>query len=962
MRTEDTANVQLSLKNLYRLLTVKDYPVYSTGILIGKHKKGLTLGRFWNEYLLYEWRNTEHGRMIWRTSGSKNRYHSEFCNRRENFPLYTIYIQEIMDGMGPETFGNQVDLFEKFLNEKEYDHAVFMMKIRTFLQMAGKTDPWMSKECLDKFLFWLDGVKENQKKISETFVAAWFLTMLSLHAMAGKEMSGKIMRDLRNRSDLELGMIWKQQHSAKRDNSPLYLTLKNCELCTAPLASEHFFGREEELYDLKELLLRGGKYLVSGLGGIGKTELLRQLIRWCEREGAAERIAVVQYEESLSSSFSRSFLGLESREEQQRFHESIYRLNVAGAREKVVLFLDNMNRTQEDDPDLAELKDLPCTIFITSRQEQLDGFSSFAVGSPEKSALSLIFRDNYGRVLPKEEREDLSQFLEKEIFRHPLTLRLLGKAAGSQMWTLKKLKTEIENNWSETAGETGLLNMYRRLYQVSDFGVSGSRLIRMFAILPYRTIDSRFSAMFFQGFLKENDKLETELQKLCRLGWLEDVKEGYRMHPVIAESILIQAPQEDEFAPFWERAQKCFFPGQAGSKDDPRMEEIAEIIWSAATRIKGQISEKLLMLAISAVKYQGVTFRVSAAVEDMLKRCPNVSAQAWFMAKSISVMFDPIDEKYEEIFYQQFEKNVLPKEWLQEAFFAYMERVLEEGRVSDAQKMITTLLKKTDDIEIKICAAIGRAHICELMTEFAEGIYWIEHGIWLADQSGHTDRVAEMLYRKAALHRGLGERDEIAKCLEMSEQIQGNRLGKTAFDIYIYQMHTWVAWLDQDQEKALQYMEKCKNSTMIYWGVRHQGYLASCEELAVAYNRVGRRKESLENHFLVRNEMMKGNSDESSMLCIVDNNIGVVYLDDKDPANAAVYLKEAYQLAVEKKLGEIAAAEPAWNLSRAFRMMENLEEEKKYLQIALERFERNYPEEHPKRIAARERMDEIEQI
>ena len=72
MRTEDTTNIQLSLKNLYRLLTVKDYPGYSTGILIGKHKKGLTLGRFWNEYLLYEWRNTEHGRMIWRTSGSKN--------------------------------------------------------------------------------------------------------------------------------------------------------------------------------------------------------------------------------------------------------------------------------------------------------------------------------------------------------------------------------------------------------------------------------------------------------------------------------------------------------------------------------------------------------------------------------------------------------------------------------------------------------------------------------------------------------------------------------------------------------------------------------------------------------------------------------------------------------------------------------------------------------------------------
>ena len=144
--------------------------------------------------------------------------------------------------------------------------------------MAGKTDPWMSKECADKFLSWMNGAEVNRKKISESFIAAWFLTMLSLHAMSGKEMSGKIMEKLRNRSDLELEAIWNRVHSAKRDNSPLYLTLRNSELCTAPLPSEHFFGREEEMYDLKELLLRGGKYLVCGLGGIGKPDFLHTVL------------------------------------------------------------------------------------------------------------------------------------------------------------------------------------------------------------------------------------------------------------------------------------------------------------------------------------------------------------------------------------------------------------------------------------------------------------------------------------------------------------------------------------------------------------------------------------------------------------------------------------------------------------------------------------------------------------
>ena len=58
MKKDEQANVLLSLKNLYRLFTVKDYPVYSTGILREKSKKGLTLVRFWDEYLLYEWKGT----------------------------------------------------------------------------------------------------------------------------------------------------------------------------------------------------------------------------------------------------------------------------------------------------------------------------------------------------------------------------------------------------------------------------------------------------------------------------------------------------------------------------------------------------------------------------------------------------------------------------------------------------------------------------------------------------------------------------------------------------------------------------------------------------------------------------------------------------------------------------------------------------------------------------------------
>ena len=91
MKKDEQANVLLSLKNLYRLFTVKDYPVYSTGILGEKSKKGLTLVRFWDEYLLYEWKSTRHGKMIFRKDGARTAIIRNFVIARKAFPciIYT---------------------------------------------------------------------------------------------------------------------------------------------------------------------------------------------------------------------------------------------------------------------------------------------------------------------------------------------------------------------------------------------------------------------------------------------------------------------------------------------------------------------------------------------------------------------------------------------------------------------------------------------------------------------------------------------------------------------------------------------------------------------------------------------------------------------------------------------------------------------------------------------------------
>ena len=59
-------------------------------------------------------------------------------------------MQEVLEGLNAETFGSQVLIFEKFLKEKNYNHSVFVQKLRKFLGMVMESDPWLSRECGEK--------------------------------------------------------------------------------------------------------------------------------------------------------------------------------------------------------------------------------------------------------------------------------------------------------------------------------------------------------------------------------------------------------------------------------------------------------------------------------------------------------------------------------------------------------------------------------------------------------------------------------------------------------------------------------------------------------------------------------------------------------------------------------------------------------------------------------------------
>ena len=76
------------------------------------------------------------------------------------------------------------------------------------------------------------------------------------------------------------------------------------------------------------------------------------------------------------------------------------------------------------------------------------------------------------------------------------------------------------------------------------------------------------------------------------------------------------------------------------------------------------------------------------------------------------------------------------------------------------------------------------------------------------------------------------------------------------------------------------------------------------------------------------------------------------------PLNAKRAMDRACELAKENGLVGPAVAEPTWNLARVYRALGDEEKEDIYLKPAVEGFRECYPPEHPKRIAAEQRLKE----
>lgn len=973
----------LSLKGLYQFLFVKDYPIFSNGIISKSNKVGLTLTKFWQENVLIDFRNLKYGRMVWRTEGGRNRYISEFCNRSERISFYDEYAREWGNIINQDVMLRQINQFSGFLLERNYSYDIFVQKLEAYLKVLSTKDDAFSKgaeiffeEAIeDRFYLEEFGVK------GQAFFCGWVLSFLMLHAMAGNGEGESLLRQIRKNQEISirsLGKLFvKAEKPSKRDVK--FLTTKNSEICREALDGRHFFGREEELFELLDMVKVGGKYLISGIGGIGKTELLRQLLHSTIEDGLADCVCVIQYEGSMADSLIRAFGRTHSGEKEIKLQESLAIVHMH-ADERVLMLIDNVSHSMEEDKDIELLLKLPATIFMTSRYQEMKGFETYGVKPISKKAGALIFRDNYVLPINSMDKQLLCNLLEKDLWCHTLTLRLLGKAARAKNWTLQEMLEQLDTDGKALSlgkqnGYESLKQLYRQIYAVSKLDVYMNHFLQMFAVLPYRSYGIEFIQTYLRDFLGEDANVEQSVEQLWVSGWLEKGENGYSMHPFVAECILVKEVSVEDALPFFDRvletvetrAETLFVDAVCMRELTGGTYYVSEeekntlmILAKVAQRITGILKEPYLQLILLSYYVEMVNVGFSNAINKQLELL-------WSQAKSYSEInyvstlialqlsgydnLEVFEQEYDKVIHMDIAdvlkdiyritlgKKMLPYSGSEFRWKVGKDNWSEENSIpvrSNGAYMLSIMYSEQGDIE-------------KLVTYLQDG--W---NLWKDTTCVNNEMQKMLRLNLAHVYSALGRHDEAELLLKDWNESEED-------SIYLKWMAQLIIGVSKREKRTsgfgIRELEKAMElAEVLFIHDTKRNHFMATVELALAYQRAERYENAIRFYQKASKIAEEFECDKLNKQRIL-NNLGVLYMDCEKMEEALECFTSAYEMG--KKMGGLPQAEPANNLSKAWGILGDREKELQYLEEALPILEQFYGSEHPKVVDAKKRREGI---
>ena len=317
--------------------------------------------------------------------------------------------------------------------------------------------------------------------------------------------------------------------------------------------SSAFIGRENEIENIENQLLETKPLLlVSGIGGMGKTEICHQLAhRYITKKAPsfAKKIGWIYYTGNLKSSFFNNFIDISSDSQEEYWQKSVEFINSRG--DSLLLIIDNANDLSSDDVELIE--ELNCNLLLTSRNHY-ESMTNISLGVLSDDDCLRLYR-TYS-LDKNSSDEDIINIIQRAN-RHTLAVELLAKTQKSSRVTANEfLDKLIEQgfqlpditetiNYSKN-GESRFIEHLAKVFDISQLceDAEALRILQLFSLLQGNIpIATEYIKVLFD--ITDCNKIN----KLVATGWLQNSPETLdcSIHPIIA-AVVREKAMPDEAA------------------------------------------------------------------------------------------------------------------------------------------------------------------------------------------------------------------------------------------------------------------------------------------------------------------------------------------------------------------------------------------------------------------------------
>lgn len=349
-----------------------------------------------------------------------------------------------------------------------------------------------------------------------------------------------------------------------------------------------------------DIVLSGRSILLYGIGGIGKTEVAKAVLKKIyllpsDVTGIDQIIWVNYTNDNMKDSLIEAVNGLRKNKTQDEAWEEIYHL-IQTQREKLLIVIDNVENIN-DDQDLERLGGLPCRVLVTSRVDKIGGLHKYSVDSLSKEACREIF---YYHYVGNHDDYYLNKILQL-IDCHTVMLELLAKTANMEEKPLQEFydmlvqngfrlsDEKVDSGHPSLRKERRVTEQLKILFTISKCRIQDKNLLCQLSVIPaipfqYKTVKNWIEI-----------KSKSQLEYLVKTGWIKSdgkLVTTYVMHSVIASAIRFQNEEH--------LYEKCRFVIHSLSKelecsDEEHGAEKAYLIpfsWSISDVLRGHLCDE----------------------------------------------------------------------------------------------------------------------------------------------------------------------------------------------------------------------------------------------------------------------------------------------------------------------------------------------------------------------------------